>query len=149
MQTYIASYMQFQRRMKQNGLRITSVRKSLFQILYNADKPLTIKQLCSAIEDSHFVSIYRSVEALQKAKIVKPVSQGFTRMFELGEFFRPHHHHLSCETCGTSVELQDPMLEKFISGISARNGYRLTKHQFELIGICFNCETSNNRYIPK
>ena len=52
-----------------------------------------------------------------------------------------HHHHLSCRTCGATVEVDAPELERWASDIAARFGYHELHHVLELNGICPSCST--------
>jgi Fe2+ or Zn2+ uptake regulation protein len=125
--------------MKQSMLRNTHLRQQLFTILLTSDKPLSIQELAPMIRNAHFVSVYRSVDALRKADIIKLVPQGFKNLFELSDAFKPHHHHATCENCGVTTEVRAPELENLMKQLSIKAGLTPTKHHFELYGVCKNC----------
>lgn len=49
-----------------------------------------------------------------------------------------HHHHLVCERCGRSDEI-DPPSEEWIQSAAAARGYTVTRHVFEVFGLCPEC----------
>lgn len=139
MQNNVTAQTKYSQKMRLAGLRNTHVRKSIFGILLETEKPLTIQNIVSKINDAHFVSVYRSIDSMHKAGIVKLVPQGFKNMFELSDIFKPHHHHATCEHCGRTVELQEPTLERLMIEITKKAGLTPTKHHFELFGLCSSC----------
>lgn len=125
--------------MKQAGLRTTHVRKHIFAVLLGASQPLSIQTIVAQLPTAHYVSIYRSVDALHKAGIIKQVPRGFKNTFELSDMFKPHHHHATCESCGKSVEISDKRLEDLMRLLSVEAGLQPTRHHFELFGVCRLC----------
>jgi Fe2+ or Zn2+ uptake regulation protein len=128
--------------LKNQKLRKTRVRLRIFSTLLSSTHALTIQEIVQFIPEVHFVSIYRSVEALQKAEIIKQVPQGFTNRFELSDLFRPHHHHATCEICGKTQEVDDAKIETLLQQLSVEAGLSPTKHHIELYGVCASCQIS-------
>lgn len=50
-----------------------------------------------------------------------------------------HHHHLVCRSCGRTVEVTGPTVEKWANAIAAENGFRDVNHELEIFGTCSNC----------
>lgn len=50
-----------------------------------------------------------------------------------------HHHHLVCRTCGRTVEVQGPTVEKWAARVSAENGFTDVQHTVEIFGQCSTC----------
>jgi Fur family ferric uptake transcriptional regulator len=50
-----------------------------------------------------------------------------------------HHHHLACRTCGATVEVDAPELERWAQDIAERFGYGEVRHVLELNGTCPAC----------
>ena len=131
---------QYQAKVKQAGLRNTHAKKKIFEVLRKSKSPLSVQDLVQLIKGAHFVSVYRSIDALQKAGVVKLVPQGFKNLFELSDDFKPHHHHLSCSRCGYTKEVANKNLEDLMDQLSKQAGFRPTEHHFELFGICQSCQ---------
>jgi Fur family transcriptional regulator, ferric uptake regulator len=52
-----------------------------------------------------------------------------------------HHHHLVCEGCGRSVEIDNPDLEAWAASTARRHGFTSVTHDLELFGICERCSS--------
>ena len=50
-----------------------------------------------------------------------------------------HHHHLVCRSCGATVEVEGPTVEKWTRSIAAAHGYRDVSHTLEIFGTCGSC----------
>lgn len=50
-----------------------------------------------------------------------------------------HHHHLVCRTCGATVEVEGPAVEKWTRAVASEHGYSAVSHTLEIFGICANC----------
>ncbi|CCG02483.1 Fur family transcriptional regulator [Blastococcus saxobsidens] len=53
-----------------------------------------------------------------------------------------HHHHLVCRSCGTTVEVADPPVERWARQIAAEHGFADVQHQVEVFGTCRACTTA-------
>jgi Fur family ferric uptake transcriptional regulator len=50
-----------------------------------------------------------------------------------------HHHHLACRSCGATVEVDAPELERWAHDIAEGFDYHDLRHVLELNGICPSC----------
>jgi Fur family ferric uptake transcriptional regulator len=50
-----------------------------------------------------------------------------------------HHHHLVCRSCGATVEVEGPTVEKWTRSIAAAHGYSDVSHTLEIFGTCGSC----------
>lgn len=50
-----------------------------------------------------------------------------------------HHHHLVCRSCGATVEVEGPTVEKWTRAVAAEHGYSDVSHTLEVFGTCANC----------
>jgi Fur family ferric uptake transcriptional regulator len=50
-----------------------------------------------------------------------------------------HHHHLVCRSCGATVEVEGPAVEKWTSAIAAEHGFSDLSHTLEIVGTCADC----------
>jgi Fur family ferric uptake transcriptional regulator len=50
-----------------------------------------------------------------------------------------HHHHLLCRSCGHTVEVADPPVERWAAKIAAEYGFRDVQHSLEVFGTCPTC----------
>ena len=50
-----------------------------------------------------------------------------------------HHHHLVCRSCGRTVEVADPPVERWAARMAAEHGFADVQHQLEVFGTCASC----------
>jgi Fur family ferric uptake transcriptional regulator len=83
-------------------------------------------------------TVYRTLQAMAEAGEVD------TLRTDDGEvLFRKcgpsHHHHLVCRTCGLTVEVDGPSVERWASEAAEDNGFTKVTHVVELFGLCPAC----------
>jgi len=50
-----------------------------------------------------------------------------------------HHHHLVCRTCGRTVEVEGPAVERWAEKVGAEHGFVRVTHNVEVFGTCPDC----------
>ena len=50
-----------------------------------------------------------------------------------------HHHHLVCRSCGATVEVEGPAVERWTGAIADEHGYFDVSHTLEIFGTCPAC----------
>lgn len=50
-----------------------------------------------------------------------------------------HHHHLVCRSCGRTVEVTGPAVEKWADAVAREHDFAEVSHSLELSGICADC----------
>jgi Fur family ferric uptake transcriptional regulator len=50
-----------------------------------------------------------------------------------------HHHHLVCRSCGATVEVEGPAVEKWTRAVASEHGYSDVSHTLEIFGTCGSC----------
>ena len=53
-----------------------------------------------------------------------------------------HHHHLVCRSCGATVEVEGPAVERWTSTIASEHGFSDLSHTLEIFGTCSSCTPS-------
>lgn len=125
--------------------RYTTSRRVLVETLAASARPLTIPEVISAAPELPQSSAYRNVTTLIDAGIVRRVAGADDHgRFELSEEFSGHHHHLVCATCGKVEDVHpSPRLERALGdavrAVAEQQGYRVTEHRVELLGLCPDC----------
>ncbi|MDB5245108.1 MAG: putative Ferric uptake regulation protein [Parcubacteria group bacterium] len=136
------SYEQYATLLRAAGLRATVGRMQLLHVLEKEPKPLTVYQIEKKLGGAmNQVTVYRSLDALYKAQIVKRVNLEHDHAhFELS-MGREHHHHAVCRECGylENIEIshaRKPEQEAFkrTKGFSLLDTYSL-----EFFGVCKKC----------
>ncbi|WP_151526565.1 Fur family transcriptional regulator [Serinicoccus kebangsaanensis] len=50
-----------------------------------------------------------------------------------------HHHHLVCRSCGRTVEVEGPTVERWTDAVAAEHGFTDVAHTLEIFGTCRAC----------
>jgi Fur family ferric uptake transcriptional regulator len=50
-----------------------------------------------------------------------------------------HHHHLVCRSCGATVEVEGPAVERWTTAIAGDHGFTDVSHTLEIFGTCPAC----------
>ena len=85
-------------------------------------------------------SVYRALEQLTKDGFVQRVDLGEgTSRYEPIHADGAHHHHLVCRSCGRTVEVSGPAVERWANAVAAEHGFRQVSHDLEIFGTCADC----------
>ncbi|HTO01391.1 MAG TPA: Fur family transcriptional regulator [Microthrixaceae bacterium] len=132
-------------RLKSDGLRYTSSRRSVVDILASSDGPLTIPEILTFDDELAQSSAYRNLNELITCGVVHRVISGEDHShFELTEDFTSHHHHLICTKCGRvdDVTLADSIevtLTAALEKVAGANGFSAEHHRLDVLGLCVDC----------
>ncbi|MGP0108864.1 MAG: Fur family transcriptional regulator [Acidimicrobiales bacterium] len=125
--------------------RYTPMRQALVATLAGAGRPLSIPEILASTVELPQSSAYRNVTTLIDAGVVRRVSGVDDHgRYELAEELAGHHHHLACGRCGKVEDVvPSPRLERAMAeaarAVAEEQGYRVTGHQFDLVGFCPDC----------
>ncbi len=50
-----------------------------------------------------------------------------------------HHHHLVCRSCGRTVEIEGPTVERWADAVAGEHGFTHVSHTLEIFGTCPGC----------
>ena len=125
-------------RCEQKGLRMTSQRKIIAQVLEDAADHPDVEELhkrASKIDLTiSIATVYRTVKLFDEAGILDKLEFGDGRArYEDAE--REHHDHLIDINSGRVIEFMDSDIEKLQEKIAQKHGYKLMGHKLELYGV--------------
>ena len=125
-------------RCEQKGLRMTSQRKIIAQVLEDAADHPDVEELykrASKIDLTiSIATVYRTVKLFDEAGILDKLEFGDGRArYEDAE--REHHDHLIDINSGRVIEFMDSDIEKLQEKIAQKLGYSLMGHKLELYGV--------------
>jgi len=84
----------------------------------------TVYRTLQALADSHEVDVLRAEDGEARYRRCSASH---------------HHHHLVCRTCGRTVEVEGPTVERWASTVAATHGFADVSHTLEIFGICASC----------
>ncbi len=56
-----------------------------------------------------------------------------------------HHHHVVCRSCGRTVEVQGPAVERWAERVAGEAGFVDVTHTLEVFGTCGPCARAGGR----
>jgi len=140
---------EFKTLLKENNLKFTTQRESVFKTLFEYDKHFSPEDLYNLLKKKHpnsnigMTTVYRTLNLLEENKLVTSISFGIAgKKYEFG--YKSHHDHLICEACGKIEEFEDETIEKLQEKIAKMRGFKMTEHVMQLFGICKECQVNQN-----
>ena len=83
-------------------------------------------------------TVYRALERLAENGKVSVSDMGTgASVYEIVGGDR--HHHLVCQMCGAVSTIGDDEVQKFFTGIEAKNHFQIVTNHLILFGICSGC----------
>jgi Fur family ferric uptake transcriptional regulator len=83
-------------------------------------------------------TVYRTLQALAEAGTVDMLrtadGEAAYRRCSNG-----HHHHLLCRSCGRTIEVDGPAVERWATRVAEEHGFLDVSHQLEIVGTCPAC----------
>lgn len=130
----------FKEVLKSSGNSLTAPRQTIFTLL-TQEGPLTTAQIAhKCAPDVDRATAYRTIELFERLGIVNRIWHGFKSSIELSEIFTPHHHHATCEHCGTHIDIASPELERILAQTAKQHNFLAVSHMLELTGYCQACQ---------
>lgn len=129
----------FESILKTAGQSVTKPRQAVFETLSRTDEPLKNGEIAKRTPQVDRASVYRTLELFTKLGITTTTIRGWTPFTELAEPFKPHHHHMICERCGSVEEIASDTLEDVLTLMANRHKFTLKRHTVELSGLCARC----------
>ena len=132
-------------RLRANGLRYTSSRRAVVEVLSSTDRPLTIPEILSQDPSLAQSSAYRNLTELISCGVVHRLIAGDEYShFELAEDLTSHHHHLVCTHCGRveDITLSDAVELSMTAALDTAAesfGFTAEHHRLDVLGRCAAC----------
>lgn len=124
-------------------LRNTRQRRAVASVLDELDAFASAQQIHERLaergEPVGLSTVYRNLQALAEADEVDALrgddGETLYRRCTAGH----HHHHLVCRSCGTTVEIEGPAVERWAEAKASEHGFTDVSHTLEIFGNCAAC----------
>ena len=83
-------------------------------------------------------TVYRAVQALVDAGELDSIRTDSGEVVYRRCSTR-HHHHLVCRSCGRTVEVAGPTVERWADRVADEHGFADVSHTLEIFGTCQEC----------
>jgi Fur family ferric uptake transcriptional regulator len=125
-----------------SGRRTTRQRSALVALLDELDGFRSAQDLHALLRERGdsvgLATVYRALQALVDSGELD-VLRGTDGEAAYRRCSPVHHHHLVCRSCGRTVEVADPPVERWASRIASEHGFTDVQHQVEVFGTCAAC----------
>lgn len=122
--------------------RSTRQRRAVVAILEDLDGFASAQEIHDILrrrgESVGLSTVYRSLQSLAMASEIDALRNDDGEVL-YRQCSSGHHHHLVCRTCGRTVEVEGPTVERWADKIAAENGYSDVAHTLEIFGTCAEC----------
>jgi Fur family ferric uptake transcriptional regulator len=124
------------------GLRLTEPRRAVAALIAEREGPFTAADLLDDARTRRLgigrATVFRALDAFNELKVVERIDLPNGDHAYVG--CEPaHHHHVVCERCGRTTEIDDVGIRDIVDSIEHRTGYRIDTHRVELFGRCPDC----------
>jgi Fe2+ or Zn2+ uptake regulation protein len=125
------------------GKRVTNARLAVATILQHGGGHMTASEVAAAVGGSGArvdqSTVYRVLADLRDSGLVAE------SRFGSGEasyewIAGSDHHHLHCTECGTTLPLDDDVVESFVEAVRKRHGFSAEARHTVMTGICGKCQ---------
>ena len=123
-------------------VRATRQRAAVSTVLDELDDFRSAQELHAVLrargESVGLTTVYRALQSLADAGEVDVLRTGdgeaVYRRCSTG-----HHHHLVCRSCGRTVEVEGPVVERWADKVADQHGFVDVSHTVEVFGTCSQC----------
>ncbi len=84
-------------------------------------------------------TVYRHLQVLSEDGLVDAIRDASGETLYRKCRSDAHHHHLTCRSCGRSVEVEGRAVERWAEQVAAEAGFTEVGHTVELFGLCPEC----------
>lgn len=135
---------EIEKRLTDHGVRPSPVRSLVFEVLLNADAPMSSLDVETALETVDRSSISRSVATFLRAGLLHSIADGTGVVkYEVcrsdnEQSDSDEHVHFRCERCGRTICLTDVPVPE----VTLPNGFTARQYNFVVTGVCDKCNNS-------
>lgn len=124
-------------------IRATRQRAAITALLERVDEFRSAQELHDELkrtgEGIGLTTVYRTLQAMSTAGEVdvlrNDTGESVYRRCSTG-----HHHHLVCQNCGYTIEIQGGAVETWATEVAQEHGFTNVSHTVEIFGDCGRCD---------
>ena len=126
------------------GYRLTDARRAVASLVADRPGPFRASDLIADARSRRLgigrATIFRALDVFTELSVVERLDLPSGEHAYVG--CEPaHHHHIVCERCGRTTEIDDAGVRDVVGSIERRTGYVIDSHRLELFGRCPDCAT--------
>jgi Fur family ferric uptake transcriptional regulator len=129
--------------LRKQGYKLTPQRRAVVRTIASTHDHLTPTAIYGKVRQEYpkigFVTIYRTLEILNKLGFICEVHAGGNYRSYLMRRPLEHHHHMICSDCGTVIDFTGCDLSELEQRLSRETGFEIESHLLEFLGRCRAC----------
>ncbi|MEE8350366.1 MAG: transcriptional repressor [Acidobacteriota bacterium] len=134
----------FSKYLKSSGRKMTRQRQLIVESFLQSSGHVSTEELHQLTRKKDkklgFVTVFRTLKALADCGIARKIDLNDGRSRFEHSYKRPHHHHIVCEECKTTIEFVSPEQERIQEEITSQYGFKPVRHTLQIFGICPECQ---------
>jgi Fur family ferric uptake transcriptional regulator len=125
------------------GYRITPQRMMILDAIENSDQHISAEEIHAHVvakyPNVNISTVYRTLELLKKLELVTETDLGGGR-FRYHPADKGHHHHLVCQECGKTIDLEESELFPLKETLLREHQFIADLHHLAIMGRCIKCK---------
>ena len=124
------------------GYRLTPQRQLILDAMQESDDHISAEEIHSKVREIYphvnISTVYRTLELLKTLGLVTETDMGGDRFrYHLAE--KGHHHHLICEQCGATLDIDESALSQLKRTLLKEYGFKANISHLAIFGRCARC----------
>lgn len=137
--------MESEERLKSSGLKNTTRRKAILDILTESSQPISAEQIFLTLKEKNvninLSTVYRTLESLESKELISKVNlmDDDRMLYEVNHI--GHRHYMVCVTCKKIITIKRCPLKEFEKSIEEETDFNIIGHKLYLYGHCKECQS--------
>jgi len=128
--------------LRERGYRLTPQRMTILAALEASEGHISAEDIYAQVSPvhpyMHISTVYRTLKSLEEMGLVTRTDTGEgVAQYHWGE--RGHHHHLVCQECGITRDIEHPLFHHLEEAILQQYKFRASFDHLVIFGRCQNC----------
>ncbi len=132
---------QFEKFLRHHGRNVTETRRKILRAVLSRRGHFDATDIWESLrhERVSIATVYRTLELLEEAGLVRKVRLGKAHAHYENVLAREDHGHLVCRSCGRVIEFELGRIRASLERAAAREEFALEKVHVQGIGLCPEC----------
>ena len=128
----------------ENNLKITKQRRIVLKSFLECKNHISVEELYNIVLKTEpkigLATVYRTLALLTKSGLALEMDFGDGQKRYESSYKSVHHDHMVCTECGTILEFNHPLIEKYQEEVAMQKNFKITSHKLDLFGLCQDCK---------
>lgn len=134
--------MDISHKLNELGYRMTPQRMMILSAVEKADNHISAEEIYSQVRARYphvnVSTVYRTLDLLKELGLVTETDMGDGRV-RYHSIGKGHHHHLVCEQCGETIDIEETVLVPLWAEIEQKYDFKVNMKHLAFFGLCSRC----------